>query len=202
MAERNAVSAVVLAGGYASRMGRDKAELDFHGRSFVQHQAEKLRALGIEDILLAGYTKPLEGARLIPDIYPHRGPLSGIHAALLAAENPSVLVLAVDMPLLPLALLEALIEAHEAGITLTTMSGKWEPLIGVYDVALAPVCERLLRGEDSSLRALIRESELRTVAYRGDPMLLLNCNTPEDYRSICAYSEVGSMPIAHKKGEL
>lgn len=192
MGEKHAVSAVVLAGGYASRMGRDKAELDFHGRSFAQHQVEKLKALGVSDILLSGYSKPLEGARLVPDVYPHRGPLSGIHAALLAAEQPQLLVLAVDTPLVPLSLLEELIEAHRAGVTLVTADEKWEPLIGVYDVALAPVCERLLRGQDSSLRALLRESELRTLAYHGDPRLLLNCNTPEDYRRLCEYEESGN----------
>ena len=81
--------------------------------------------------------------------------------------------------------MERAIEAHRAGVTLVTADEKWEPLIGVYDVALAPVCERLLRGEDSSLRTLLRESELHTVAYYGDPRLLLNCNTPEDYRRLC-----------------
>ncbi|MBP5743892.1 MAG: nucleotidyltransferase family protein [Oscillospiraceae bacterium] len=37
-------SAVVLAGGYSSRMGRNKAELSIQGCSFLEHQVEKLRS--------------------------------------------------------------------------------------------------------------------------------------------------------------
>ena len=40
------ISAIVLAGGFATRMGRDKATLEFRGVSFAQHQVDKLRALG------------------------------------------------------------------------------------------------------------------------------------------------------------
>ena len=42
------ISAVVLAGGFATRMGRDKAALELRGVSFAQHQVNKLRALGID----------------------------------------------------------------------------------------------------------------------------------------------------------
>ena len=41
------VSFILLAGGHSSRMGRDKAQLCWQGKTFLQHQAEKAQALGV-----------------------------------------------------------------------------------------------------------------------------------------------------------
>lgn len=180
------ISALILAGGYSSRMGRNKAELMLGDRSFLEWQVERLRALGIEDIVIAGTARTVEGACSVPDRYPHRGPLSGIHAGLDAIRNPCALVLAVDTPLVPAEHLEALLERHESGVTVTTLDGELEPLIGVYDRSLCGLCENLLRGSNTSLRKLFRKTKLTTLAYTGDPALLLNCNTPEDYAALCA----------------
>lgn len=108
------ISAVILAGGYSSRMGKNKAELMLNGKSFLQHQVERFCHMGIEDIIIAGSLREMEGARTVPDIYPHRGPLSGIHAGLLAIRNPSAFVLAVDTPLVPETHLAALAALHTA----------------------------------------------------------------------------------------
>ena len=178
-------SAILLAGGCSSRMGRSKAELDFHGVSLIQFQVDKFRALGIEDIVIAGYTTHVEGTRTVQDIYPRRGPLSGIQAGLLAVKNRSALVLAVDTPLIPEALLRELIEAHQTGITLVFNHGEPEPLIGVYDRALAQDCASILSGDKTSVRKLLDRVRPTVVAYQGDPTLLLGCNTPEEYLKIC-----------------
>ncbi len=181
------VSAILLAGGRSSRMGREKAELLFHGERLVQHQADKLRSVGVSDLLLSGYAGPVDGTRFVPDRFPHCGPMSGIHAGLLAAEHDAALVLAVDTPLVPPALLEELLRVHREGITVVSCGGKWEPLIGVYDKAAAAACEELLQGEGYSLRRLFRMVPFSVLEYGGDPLLLMNCNTPEDYERLCAY---------------
>ena len=178
------VSAIILAGGYSSRMGKNKAELDFHGVSLLRHQVDKARALGIEDIVIAGDCTPIVGTRAVTDVYPHRGPLSGIHAGLMAIREPRALVLAVDTPLVPEETLAALIEKYSGGISVLSHRGELEPLIGVYDKALFKVCEESLHGENSSLRRLFETVGVSTVEYSGDPALLTNCNTPEEYEKI------------------
>ncbi len=185
----NRMSAIVLAGGYSSRMGRNKAELELFGKSFLALQTEKLLRLGIEDIVIAGYPKPPEGTRFVLDIHPHRGPLSGIHAGLLAIRSASALVLAVDTPLVPQDWLETLCLAHDSGVTLTMLDGKAEPLIAVYDRILADDCDIVLRGSNTSIRKLLRRTRRFELPFRGDPRCLLNGNTPEDYERICRYAE-------------
>ena len=181
------VSAIVLAGGKSSRMGCDKAELPFQGVTLVQHQVNKLRSMGIDDIVLSGYAKPVNGSLYVPDIYQSRGPLGGIHAGLKKVKNASALVLAVDTPLLPTDLLEKLIQSHRGGITLLAHDGEIEPLIGIYDRALAQECEAILKGTGSSIRRLLERTAYSTLEYTGAPQLLTNCNTPEEYRAACAY---------------
>ncbi len=177
-------SGLILAGGCSSRMGRDKAELEYGGKSFLRHQIEKLRRLGIEDIVVAGREEEIPGCRCVPDRFPHRGPLGGLQAGLAAIREERALVTAVDTPLLPEDLLLELLARHRGGITLASCRGRLEPLIGVYDRTVAERCGELLAGEDRSLRHLLRSCGFREVEYTGDPALLMNCNTPDEYETL------------------
>ena len=163
------VSAIILAGGAGSRMGRAKAGLELHGISFLTYQIRKLHALGLRDVLVSGEAAPGESARAVADVYPQRGPLGGIHAGLLAIENESALVLAVDTPLIPGDFLLELIERHQSGVTLAALGGVPEPLIGVYDKSLAEKCGEILRGENTAIRRLLRYAVCSLVEYTGDP---------------------------------
>ena len=177
-------SGAVLAGGFSSRMGTDKAALPFGGMTLLEWQVQKLRALGIEDLMVSGSRLPIAGTRYVPDVYPHRGPLSGIHACLLAARNENVLVLGVDTPLVPISALRRLLEAHISGVTVLCSGGVVEPLIGIYPASLATEAETILRTEDTAVRRLIERAELNRLDFDGDERLLTNCNTPEEYGAI------------------
>lgn len=183
--EASSLSAIVLAGGYSSRMGQSKAELLLCGKRFIDRQIDKLRALEIDDIMLSGYDTPVEGTRFVPDVYPHKGPLSGLHACFAQAKHPYCLVLTVDTPLLPLAALQELITYHKSGVTLLLHGEKFEPLIAVYDCALYPRCEEILQGEKYAIRKLLDSAEVHYFPYSGNEAFLRNCNTPEDYAAVC-----------------
>lgn len=51
-------------------MGICKAELDWNGTTLIEHQVNKMRSLGIDDIIISGYPKPVEGTRFVADKYP------------------------------------------------------------------------------------------------------------------------------------
>lgn len=185
MTDYGNVSAVLLAGGKSSRMGRCKAELPWSGTTLIKFQTEKLRSLGIEDVVISGYSEPVEGGRFAADVYAQKGPLGGIHSGLKAAKHEHCLVLAVDTPLVPKEALAALLGEHiSRGNTITVLeqSRGIEPLMGVYDRSLLSLCEKILETEHTSVRELYKIIPLHTVRYDGDEALLLDCNTPEDYR--------------------
>ena len=187
------ISALVLAGGFSRRMGCDKAALLLGGQTLLERQTEKLRRLGIRDIMLSGCREAPEDCRAVEDVFPHRGPLSGIHACLLAAEYPACLVLSVDVPLVPEDTLRKLVESHrrkvEPRITVLRHGERIEPLLAVYDNELRWAAERILRSEKTAVMRLLDAYTVHTVDYTGDEFQLTNCNTPEAYAKIAAYCE-------------
>ena len=180
----NQFSAAVLAGGRSTRMGTDKAGLPFMGMTLAAYQAEKLKALGMTDLMLSGCRQEIPGARFVPDELPARGPLGGIHACLGEAAHDAVLFLSVDVPLVPVETLRTLLDAHTDGITLLSVDGAPQPLIGVYDRSLRSAAEEILKSDYTAVRRLFEKYPPRLVDYTGNPWLMRNCNMPEDYEFI------------------
>lgn len=177
-------SAILLAGGKSSRMGCNKAELPFGGKRMIDHQIERLSMLGIDDVIISGYGGIVSDGRTVPDKLPHRGPLGGLAAALPAAENERCLVLSVDAPLVPPAVLFALMRQHRGGITVVEHCGQTEPLIGVYDRALSFACEELLASGQGSVKRLFGTAPFSSLHCETETFLLSSCNTNEEYRRI------------------
>ncbi len=183
--QRTAVSGIILAGGASRRMGTDKAGLTLHGKPLLVRQVEKMRQMGITDIMLSGGAAiPMPGTRTIPDIYPGRGPLGGIHACLAASEHPRCLVLSVDTPLVPASILARLCQTHTGGITVLRCGEKQEPLVGVYDRALAPTMSDLIAEGGKPVRALSGCVKWNMLDYLGPEVFLKNCNTPADFTEV------------------
>ena len=96
----NVFNGLILAGGQSSRMGQDKSQLLWNGVPLYQHMAGLLDQAGINRIMIS--SNHLQGANVIADKVPERGPLSGIHAALRQiSDGQYLIVVPVDMPLLP-----------------------------------------------------------------------------------------------------
>lgn len=181
MRQAQQFSGIVLAGGASSRMGRNKAELPLMGRTLLHWQVEKLRALGVEDIMISGEDcAALPGTRVISDELPHRGPLGGLHACLRAARHPQCLVLGVDVPLIPAAALAHLCLSHSGGVTVLRHGEKQEPLIGVYDSALSEIIPPMIGERGVPVRALAEKAPWKCFDYLGPEVFLKNCNTPQD----------------------
>lgn len=185
-----AMSGIVLAGGLSSRMGRQKLQLPLFGTTLLERQAGKLRAVGIEDILISGPVElELPGTRTVPDEFRQCGPLGGLHACLKAARHPHCLVLGGDVPLVPPQFLAQMARRHQGGVSLLTHQGRWEPLMAVYDTALSDQIPPLLQTGGASVKRLLEQTGTTLFPYLGPEEFLLNCNTPSDYMRICACAE-------------
>src|SRR5262245_10058014 len=109
--QRTMASAAILAGGQARRFGgRDKSALLVGGRSILERQFEVLSGL-TDDILLVGASAaPTAVAiRCVPDRMPFSGPLGGLDAALAAARDDRVVIVACDMPFITAPFLASLL---------------------------------------------------------------------------------------------
>lgn len=174
------MSGVILAGGLSSRMGQQKALLTLEGKTLLEWQIGKLRALGISDIMVSGALE-VPGVRVIADEYPQRGPLGGLHACLKAAKHSSCLVLSVDVPLIPVNTLANICRTHRTGATILRHAGGEEPLIAVYDSALHEIIEPIIRERGASVRVLQDKVGWSYFDYPGPEEFLHNCNTPEEF---------------------
>ena len=186
-------SLLLLVGGKSSRMGTNKAELLYEGRSFVENLMKKAEQLGISEIYLSGYQKEREDVRVVWDIYPEIGPLGGLHAGLSQVKTTYCLVLPVDIPQIPQELLEGLLTFHEQNAKIAECEvkplvverdGFLEPLIGIYPISMKEfIEEKILEGRFSVFRTL---KEWGCISYKTDipEEQIANINTKEDYEKL------------------
>lgn len=113
----------ILAGGRATRMGRDKALVAIGGVPMVERVAAALRAVAGE-VIVVGRTQPVAGLPALPDtVSGPRGPLAGLVAALAAAGGRPVVLVAVDQPLVVAATLANLAALAESVRAVVPMAG-------------------------------------------------------------------------------
>ena len=111
--DKKKIVGVVLAGGRSSRMGQDKALLDYNGKPLLDHMIGLLEKSGLTDIYVSG---DFEGYRCIPDSAPHEGPAYAMHDVLTALDGyDGALFVPVDMPLLSAEILRLLIRQDKGG---------------------------------------------------------------------------------------
>ncbi len=127
-------------------------------------------------------------ATVAADVLPGRASLVGIHSALSRAGG-NVIVIAWDMPFVPVALLEELATRLQRGGTAVIPSGLRgpEPVCAAYAASALPHLERLVRSDALKLSALVDElpNVVRIpraeVAKFGNPgVIFFNVNSPED----------------------
>jgi molybdopterin-guanine dinucleotide biosynthesis protein A len=183
-------SAVILAGGKSSRMGRDKAFLETGGKTLLARQIEIARFAGATEVFISGHADMDYSAfagQVITDRFPNAGPLAGIESALAAANNPLLLVLAVDLPEIGSEFLRAL-AAHggENPGVVARVNGNLEPLAAFYPKASQPLAETLLRAGRNAVAAfssqcfqagLVRLVELPA----HEAKTFTNWNSPGDF---------------------
>lgn len=140
---------IVLAGGASQRMGRDKALLVLPpgGETLAAGAARRLAAVCAEVLVADRERVTVPGLPSLPD-GPGRGPAAGLLGAAAARPGRPLLVLACDLPAVPVALLESLAAiASRADLALPRWSGGLEPLCAVWGpAALARLADRVERG--------------------------------------------------------
>jgi molybdopterin-guanine dinucleotide biosynthesis protein A len=181
----------ILAGGQGSRMGTDKAFLNFGGCTLLERAITVLRP--VCDVVIVGDpAKFSDYGSVIEDAYPGCGPLAGIHSALTHSSADLNLVLAVDMPLVStdlLAFLFASAASTSALVTVPHSARGFQPLCAVYRRPFATVADQALKAGKNKIDALfaaipIRVIEGEELAFAGfSDQVFLNLNTPEDLQT-------------------
>ena len=187
---REDVTAVILAGGKATRLGGvDKREIVVDGLTIFERQVEALAPCVAE--IIVSSPRAIAGYRSVADPVAGAGPLAGIAAGLAAATTPWLLVLAGDMPHVHRAFLALLVSRGDAecdavGIRIGGLPeplctllrvATWRPIVAARIAAGRLKASALLTDESVRIR-WIEEADVRAI----DPDLraLHNVNAPED----------------------
>jgi molybdenum cofactor guanylyltransferase len=171
-------SAVLLAAGRSTRMGRDKALLPLNGAGVLwQRQLDVLRRAGAAEVFLSAraeqpWAEAAVGAGFagrVHDAVAGAGPLAGIVAAMHRAAHPHVAVLAIDLPRMPPEWFTRLQAVCAPGVGGVGCRGEgFEPLAAIYPRELLPqACAALAAGELSLqrlLRLAVAEERMRVLA--------------------------------------
>jgi molybdopterin-guanine dinucleotide biosynthesis protein A len=184
------VTAFILAGGKSTRMGADKALLEIGGVPLLSH-ALKLAGRVTSEVRIVGSTEKFAAfGPVVEDVYRDRGPLGGIHAALMSTATDFNLMLAVDMPFVRAEFLRYLIlRAGESNAMVTAVraQGGFQPLCAVYRREFGAVAELALKSGKNKIDGLfgevstriIEEDELRRAAFPAE--MFRNLNTAEEW---------------------
>ena len=181
---------LILTGGKSSRMGVPKQGLLWNGKTFLEQMVAKAQTIGAQEILLAGCEPPAGiCAQGVSDLYPGAGPLSGICSGLYAAHCEQNLVVSVDLPQLPSALLEQLIRAlqPEQDCLLLRHGLYTEPLISVWRKRTATMLEFFLKNHRYSVSRAADQLKAGYFSYTGAPEEIESCNTPQAYQRLRAH---------------
>ena len=185
-------SLLLLAGGRSSRMGRDKGELLYQGRTFIENLLQKADDLGIKKKYLSGHETERRDVQTVPDVYKGRGPLGGMHACMEGMDTPYCLVLPVDVPQFPLNVLKALLSFHKglADIKeqeqplLLSHGGRTEPLIGIYPTDMRADIAEAIKNHSAAVFSVLNQRGYQIFQAEMESWQAENVNTPETYRMV------------------
>ena len=187
------ISGFVLAGGRSSRLGRDKALLAWspealgegNSQTLLQYSIARLQCICRTVSVCANRSDlPFAGV-ILPDARPESGPLGGIVAALEYSSTDWNLMLAVDLPFLPVEVLQSLVAcaytrvksrgapspspSQMVACVLPQFDGLPQPLCGLYHRALAPGLRRALESGKLKVMAALQEAcEIAQPSRRSD----------------------------------
>ncbi|MBM0103321.1 NTP transferase domain-containing protein [Steroidobacter sp. S1-65] len=184
---------LVLAGGASTRMQRDKAAIEYHGRSQLQCTFDLLTRVCTATFVSVRPDQREEPTRArlpqIVDRQPGIGPIAGITAALQAHPKAAWLVVACDLPFLNEQTLRYLIEHRDARKLATAFKsshdGLPEPLCAIWEPASRePLLAYLATGKQCPRKFLINAPAL--LLDLPDARALDNVNTADEHRATLA----------------
>ncbi|AHF05803.1 molybdenum cofactor guanylyltransferase [Desulfitobacterium metallireducens] len=187
------VTGVLLAGGKSSRMGRDKAFLDYLGKPLIEKGLEELRSVFSEVIISTNSPERFQcyGEKKVTDLYPGCGPLSGLQSGLQAAQFGYSFFVACDMPFIDpevIRFLAGYCGKHD--VIVPEVDGVLHPLHAFYHKNCLPLITEYLEKRSFKIIDFYPRCSVRIVReeeFRRFPQVarsLKNANTVQEWQEL------------------
>jgi molybdenum cofactor guanylyltransferase len=187
MSDTVAINGLILAGGKSSRMGYDKSLIDYHGKPQREY---------LHDLLGKFCRKVFVSCRKDQAVPPHlnplhdqfniESPLNGILTALTTDHSLPWLVVAADMPMIDVKVIEYLLKQRDPSRMATCFmdsdNTNPEPLLSIWEPQAFISLEAYYKKGKISPRDFLKQSDVKLLAPLSDKMHL-NINSEEELRS-------------------
>lgn len=187
-----ALTAIVLAGGRATRMGgQDKGLVELAGRPMIAHVLASLAPQVDHVIINANRNLDRYAAFGWPVVADEDsgflGPLAGLAAGMKAATTPLVLTAPCDSPLLPRDLADRLrtgLLAEDADIAVPHDGERLQPVFALAKRELLGSLAAYLAGGGRKIDRWFEQHRLAQVNFADRPETFVNVNDPEERRAL------------------
>ncbi len=183
LADLPAITAIILCGGRATRLGGiEKPLIDLGGTLLLAHVIARLEPM--VDNLVLSVGQPSEryeqfGYPVVADEHPGQGPLAGIVSALAAVHTPWILTTPADTPFLPPHLVAALAPAcARRGAVVASAGGHRQNLSMLLDRQQAAALAGFYRSGGRAVHRWLVANGIDEVEFPKD--CFFNINTPDD----------------------
>lgn len=183
------IKGLVLVGGKSTRMGTDKAGLNYFGKPQKEFAKELLEKNNLETYFsvqpfdFAQDDKEIENE--IHDTFLNLGPFGGICSAFQKDPNSAWFVLATDVPFVDDKIIKLLLKHRNPSKVATALKGKSkefvEPLITIYEPKAYAILLQYLAQGYSCPRKMLINSDVEIVEIDDD--FIRNINTPEEFEN-------------------
>lgn len=181
---------LLLVGGKSQRMGKDKAGLEYEGKTQLERMVSLVAPLDLETYLSVRKEQGSRDKTSITPIYDHIefadiGPMGGMLSAFQEFPTSAFLVIACDLPFLTIETLEHLINNRDgsqfASAYRSSNDGLPEPLCAIWEPASREVLKQKLSEGIRCPRKILIQGNLKLLDLpKADA--LDNINTPEEYK--------------------
>lgn len=193
MTSSPSLSAIILAGGQSSRMGRDKALVSVQGVPLLRRVYEAVPACASAVYVVTPWPQRYQSllppaCRFIQDPWleeaQSHGPLVGFAQGLAQVRTDWALLLACDLPGLKAAVLQTwtqtLSQVPETAVAYLPRHPKgWEPLCGFYRRRCLSGLTGFIAAGGRSFQSWLAQVRVQELTV-DESHMLFNCNTPQD----------------------
>ena len=186
------ISAIILSGGRATRMGgMDKGLIQLQNQPLIQHVISRLQPQ-VDEILINANRKIAQyqafGLTVLQDEnQDFAGPLAGILLGLKHAKHELVLAVPCDSPLLPLDLVARLYNSmaeSRADIAVARSDGNAHPVFCLMKKSVLPSLQAFMDAGERKVSAWQKSQKYVEVDFSNRSEAFTNLNTLEELREL------------------
>jgi molybdenum cofactor guanylyltransferase len=185
------ITAVVLAGGQARRMGgQDKGLIEVSGKAMIEHVLTILQSQLDNIVINANRNLDIYekyGFPVIPDNYEgFNGPLAGMASCMKTINTEYIITTPCDTPMLPddyvVRMLETL-ESAQADISVADNGERIQPVFSLIRLSLLDSLLHYLDAGERKIDLWFEKHAMTRVDFSDKPETFINVNTVDDIKT-------------------